>query len=89
MAVSQAADPLAEAQRAFDELQFDRVVTLAPSPAQWSGLTRAQVIQALSLRALSLASVKRDEEAGLAFRQLLTVEPTWQLPEQFGPGCER
>lgn len=75
---------LTEAQRSFEELNFDKVAALPPPP-QWRGLTRAQVVQLLSLRALSLASVKRDEEAGVAFRQLLSLEPGFTLPDQFGP----
>lgn len=79
------AEQLSAAQRAFDELEFDKVPALAPPPASWKGLSRAQVVQVLTLRALSLASVKRDEEAGEAFRQLLSLEPGFTLPEQFGP----
>lgn len=83
--LAQSVDPLAEAQRAFDDLQFDRALSMTPAPAQWSGFSREEVVHALTLRALSLASVKRDDEARLAFRQLLTLEPGWQLPDQFGP----
>jgi len=79
------AESLGLAQQAFDALEFDKVVTLAPVPAQWRSFTRAQVVQALSLRALALASIKRDDEAKQAFRQLLSVQPDFQLPEQFGP----
>lgn len=75
----------AEAQAAFDELQFEKALKLAPPPAQWKGLSRSEVVQVLSVRALSLASIKRDDEASLAFRQLLSVEPGFVLPEQFGP----
>lgn len=78
------AQQLAEAQRAFEELDFVKVAALPP-PADWKRLTRAQFLQLLSLRALALASVKRDEEAGLAFRQLLSLEPSFSLPDQFGP----
>ncbi|MBM4778671.1 MAG: hypothetical protein GQE15_13290 [Archangiaceae bacterium] len=83
--LAQSVDPLAEAQRAFDELQFERALTLTPPPANWSGFSREEVVHALTLRALCLASVKRDDEARLAFRQLLALEPGWQLPDQFGP----
>lgn len=83
--LTQAPDPLVEAQRAFDELQFERVLSLTPAPAAWKGLTREQAVRALSLRGLALASSKRDAEATVAFRQLLSLEPAWQLPEQFGP----
>lgn len=83
--VAQSVDPLAEAQRAFDELQFERALALTPAPDGWSGFSREEVVHALTLRALCLASVKRDDEARLTFRQLLALEPTWQLPDQFGP----
>lgn len=83
--LARSVDPLAEAQRAFDDLQFERALTLTPAPANWSGFSRVEVVHALTLRALCLASVKRDDEARLAFRQLLALEPTWQLPDQFGP----
>ena len=79
------AEQLAQAQQAFDALEFDKVVVLVPQPRDWKRFTRPQVIQALSLRALSLASVKRDQEAATSFRQLLSVAPEFQLPEQFGP----
>ena len=79
------AEQLVQAQQAFDALEFDRVVELAPQPKEWKSFTRPQVIQALSLRALSLASVKRDAEATTSFRQLLSIAPEFQLPEQFGP----
>lgn len=79
------AEQLQAAQRVFDELEFDKVPALALPPASWKGLTRAQVVKVLSLRALSLASVKRDTEAAEAFRQLLSLEPGFPLPEQFGP----
>lgn len=79
------AEQLLQAQQAFDALEFDKVVALAPQPPEWKGFTRSQVIQALSLRALSLASVKRDQEAAVGFRQLLSIAPEFQLPEQFGP----
>lgn len=83
--LAQSLDPLAEAQRAFDELQFERALTLTPAPAGWAALGREEVVHALTLRALCLASVKRDDEARVAFRQLLALEPGWQLPDQFGP----
>ncbi len=83
--LAQSLDPLAEAQRAFDELQFERALTLTPAPTSWSGFGREAVVHALTLRALCLASVKRDDEARVAFRQLLALEPGWQLPDQFGP----
>lgn len=83
--LSQSADPLAEAQRAFDDLQFERALALVPQPEAWPAFSRSQVVRALALRALALASVKRDAEAGLALRQLLAVDSEWQLPEQFGP----
>lgn len=79
------AEQLLKAQEAFDALEFEKVVALAPQPPEWKRFTRPQVIQALSLRALSLASVKRDQEAAVAFRQLLSIAPEFQLPEQFGP----
>lgn len=75
---------LSEVQRAFDELQFEQVAALPP-PTQWKRLGRAEVLQGLSLRALALASIKRDDEAGLALRQLLSLEPGFVLPDQFGP----
>lgn len=83
--LAQSLDPLAEAQRAFDELQFERALTLTPAPTSWSGFGREAVVHALTLRALCLASVKRDDEARVAFRQLLALEPGWKLPDQFGP----
>lgn len=83
--LAQSLDPLAEAQRAFDELQFERALTLTPAPAGWAALSREEVVHALTLRALCLASVKRDDEARVAFRQLLALEPGWKLPDQFGP----
>ncbi len=83
--LAQSVDPLVEAQRAFDELQFERALALTPVPARWSGFSREEVVHALTLRALCLASVKRDDDARLTFRQLLALEPGWQLPDQFGP----
>lgn len=83
--LAQSLDPLAEAQRAFDELQFERALTLTPAPAGWTALGREEVVHALTLRALCLASVKRDDEARVAFRQLLALDPGWKLPDQFGP----
>lgn len=83
--LAQSVDPLAEAQRAFDELQFERALSLTPSPTSWKNFSREEVVHALTLRALCLASVKRDDDARLTFRQLLALEPSWQLPDQFGP----
>lgn len=83
--LAQSVDPLAEAQRAFDELQFERALSLTPSPASWKDFSREEVVHALTLRALCLASVKRDDDARVTFRQLLALEPSWQLPDQFGP----
>jgi hypothetical protein len=76
---------LAEAQAAWDELQYDKVLALAPAAAEWQQFSRAQVVQALTLRSLALASVKRDDEARVLFRQLLSLEPGFVLPDQFGP----
>jgi hypothetical protein len=76
---------LAAARTAFDELQYEQVLTLVPAPAEWQPFGRAEVVQALSLKALALASVKRDGEAAVGFRQLLSLEPAFALPEQFGP----
>jgi hypothetical protein len=79
------AERLAQAQVAFDELQYDQVLALTPAPAEWQQFSRPQVVQALSLRALALASVKRFDEATPLFRQLLALEPGFVLPDQFGP----
>jgi hypothetical protein len=83
--VASPAERLVQAQKAFDSLEFDKVVALTPQPADWRYFTRSQVVQALSLRALSLASIKRDLEAATSFRLLFTIAPEFQLPEQFGP----
>ncbi|MBL8917586.1 MAG: hypothetical protein JNJ54_01890 [Myxococcaceae bacterium] len=85
MLMASPADRLAPARAAFDELQYEQVLAVLPPAAEWQGFTRAEVAQALSLRALALASVKRDAEALLTFKQLLSLEPSYVLPEQFGP----
>lgn len=79
------AERLGPARTAFDELQYEQVLVLLPPPEEWQGFARADVAQALSLKALALASVKRDAEASVCFRQLLSLEPSFALPEQFGP----
>ncbi|MDX2009183.1 MAG: hypothetical protein SFW67_03280 [Myxococcaceae bacterium] len=79
------AERLARAQVAYDELQFDQVLALTPAPSEWQQFSRAQVVQALSLRALALASVKRFDEAAPLFRKVFSLEPGFVLPDQFGP----
>lgn len=79
------AERLVQAQAAYDELRFDQVLSLTPPPGEWQRFSRAQVVQALTLRALALASVKRFDDAAPLFRQVLALEPGFVLPDQFGP----
>lgn len=88
LSLSLAASPaerLAEAEQALDALEYERALAVLPATEAITGFTVEQVTALFSTRALSLASLKRDEEAAEAFRQLFAVAPDWKLPEQYGP----
>lgn len=79
------ADQINAARAALDELRYDDALKALPPRADLSGLTRDQVVTWLSTRALTLAALKRDADATLAFKDLFTVEPGWQVPDEYGP----
>ncbi len=79
------AEQLAEAAQALDALDYEKALTALPKVEEVSGFTRDQITTLFSTRALSLASLRQEEEATEAFRQLFSVAPDWQLPEQYGP----
>lgn len=79
------AEQLAEAAQALDALDYEKALATLPATESVTGFTVEQVTALFSTRALSLASLKREDEAAEAFRQLFSVAPEWKLPEQYGP----
>lgn len=79
------AEQLAEAAQALDALDYEKALATLPATESVTGFTVDQVTALFSTRALSLASLKREDEAAEAFRQLFAVAPEWKLPEQYGP----
>lgn len=79
------AEQVAQAARALDALDYEGALAALPKPEAAAGFTQEQVLALFSTRALALVSLKREEEAAEAFRQLFAVAPEWKLPEQYGP----
>jgi hypothetical protein len=79
------AERLDAAAAALDALEFERVLATLPSVSEVTGFSREQVERLFAVRALALVSLRREDEASEAFRQLFAVAPDWKLPEQYGP----
>lgn len=79
------AEQVAQAAQALDALDYEGALAALPKPQAAAGFSHEQVLALFSTRALALASLKREEEAAEAFRQLFAVAPDWKLPEQYGP----
>ena len=79
------ADQINAARIALDELRYDEALKALPGRTEVAGLQREQVVTWLATRALTLAALKRDADATAAFKDLFTLEPGWQVPDEYGP----
>lgn len=78
-------DQITTARKALDELRYADALAALPAESEVEGLTRAQVVDLLSTRALALAALKREADATQAFKQLYLVAHDWQVPDEYGP----
>jgi hypothetical protein len=78
-------DQITAARQALDELRYADALSALPPESEVQGLTRAQVVDLLSTRALALAALKREADATQAFKQLFLIAHDWQVPDEYGP----
>src|SRR5690242_20742050 len=84
-----AADPLADARAAMDELRFDQAL-VALDQAERSGANGpSQMADLARMRGQALASMGRGDEAVTAFRRWLALEPHASLPDGSSPKIAR
>ena len=84
-----AADPLADARAAMDELRFDQAL-VALDAAERSGANGpGQMVDLARMRGQALASMGRADEAVTAFRRWLALEPHASLPDGSSPKIAR
>lgn len=85
VAVLLCAQAPAEIEQHYQQLDYDRVVAVAPKVLQRAGLKRADAIRVLYLYGTSLVVVGDDLGAQRPFRQLARMEPSFTPPEEMPP----
>lgn len=84
-----AADPLADARTAMDELRFDQALVALDAAERSGGNSPSQMADLVRMRGQALASMGRGDEAVTAFRRWLALEPHASLPDGSSPKIAR
>jgi hypothetical protein len=85
LAYADPASDLAAAQRHFDELDYDLVLTSSEAVVNAPNATPADKAKALYLRGSALVVLDRDADTAAAFDALLEVAPDFSLPSATPP----
>lgn len=84
--ISQAAkDDLKQAEKLFDQMQYNLALVSAVQILEDPNNDPAQLVEAYSLQGLCLAALDRSEEATMAFRRVLAINPDFQLSRDTSP----
>lgn len=82
---SEPSDPLAAAQAAYSEIEFEETLRNAQQALSHGGYGPQQMMRIFELIGLAAAALEQDELAANAYMRLLALDPEYQLDEGLSP----
>jgi tetratricopeptide (TPR) repeat protein len=78
-------EPLHQAQEKFEQLDFDGALAASDLALQSSSDSPADLVEAYRIRGLCLSAMGRNDDALLAFRKLLSINPNFKISADTSP----